>query len=209
LNRSWVGPVVTGLIAVGVAAILIVNFQPDRNPSAKPPAPLVKDDGPAASRGADLPEHPIGDPVVKNHVQVAAVWLAGVTMEGMNSPADVIHLEADVKATEDNPNGFAKDEFVPYLKVKYVLADASSGATIDQGEMSPMIASDGLHYGASVAMPKSGHYTLTYHIAPPSAGGLGRHVGAGGVAPWWSPFDAAFDWSVEPTPASAALAGNR
>ena len=146
--------------------------------------------------------------MTRNHVQVAAVWLAGVSMEGMSASSDVIHLEADVKSTEDNPNGFAKDEFVPYLKVKYALADASGGAAIDSGEMAPMIASDGLHYGASIAMPKPGRYRLTYHVEPPSAGGLGRHVGAGGVAPWWEPFDASFDWTVEPT-TSPALAGNR
>jgi periplasmic iron binding protein len=201
LNRSWAGPIVTALIVIGVAAILIVNFQPDRSskPKPEPPVPFV---------GPNVKENPIGDPVVKNHVQVTAVWLSGVTMDGMVSAPDVIHLEADVKSTENNPNGFAKDEFIPYLKVNYVLTDASSGAAVYSGEMSPMIASDGLHYGASVAMPKPGQYKLTYHLDPPSAGGLGRHVGAGGVAPWWEPFDASFDWTVEPGN-PRALAGNR
>ncbi len=43
----------------------------------------------------------------------------------------MIHLEADIKATEDNPNGFAKDEFVPYLKVAYAIVPASGGTAID------------------------------------------------------------------------------
>jgi uncharacterized protein involved in high-affinity Fe2+ transport len=206
LNRAWAGPVITGLIVIGVAVILVANFQPGRAPSA----PVVDkvEPAPLSPTGPNAREYPIGEPVAKNHIQVAAVWLAGVSMEGMASAADVIHLEADVKATEGNPNGFAKDEFVPYLKVHYTLADASTGAEVEKGAMTPMVASDGLHYGASLAMPKAGHYKLSYRIDPPSAGGLGRHVGLGGVAPWWSPFTAEFDWIVEP-PAPPALAGKR
>jgi len=197
---------ITGLIVAGVAAILVMNFQPASDPKPIKTTELATASPPI---GANVQENPIGDPVTKNHVEVAAVWLAGVAMDGMPSASnDVIHLEADIKSTADNPNGFAKSEFIPYLKVKYVLTDVSGGKTLDSGEMSPMIASDGLHYGASVAMPKPGSYRLTYHIEPPSAGGLGRHVGPGGVAPWWEPFDASFDWTVEPTK-PAALAGNR
>ena len=199
MSKAWAGPIVTGLIALGVAVILAINFQPARDSK---PTPTMPPSSPVSPIGQNLPEHPIGDPVLKNHIQVNAVWLAGVTMEGMSMPADVIHLEADIKSTEDNPNGFAKDEFVPYLKVVYTLLDAS-GSAIESGAMSPMIASDGLHYGASLAMPKPGTYKLTYRIDPPSAGGLGRHVGAGGVAAWWEPFDASFEWVVEPFPAPA------
>ena len=48
----------------------------------------------------------------------------------------------------------------------------------------PMVARDGLHYGANIEMPRAGRYTLTYRIDPPSAGGLGRHSDAvTGVAP--------------------------
>ena len=212
MSKSWTGPLVTGLIVAGVAAVLAFNFQPGR-PAARPevgPTAPPKDN--PVSIGANLPEHPIGDPIVKNHVQVVAVWLSGVTMAGMESASsganDVIHLEADIKATEDNPNGFAKDEFVPYLKVAYSIVPASGGAPVDRGEMLPMVASDGLHYGASVAMPKPGDYKLIYDIQPPSAGGLGRHVGLGGVAPWWEPFRAEFDWTVE-APSKTALAGQR
>jgi len=206
LNRSWAGPAITGLIVLGVVAILATNFQTSGTPK---PAKVTELATAAPPVGANVQENPIGDPITRNHVEVAAVWLAGVTMDGMPSMGgDVIHLEADIKSTADNPNGFAKSEFVPYLKVKYALTDVSAGKTVDSGEMMPMIASDGLHYGASIAMPKPGSYRLTYHIEPPSAGGLGRHVGAGGVAPWWEPFDASFDWTVEPKTAPA-LAGNR
>jgi len=214
VNKTWTGPLVTGLIVVGVLTILILNFQPDRatkEPSKADPAPGV-------SRSDQIPisggvrENPIGETVVKNHLQINSVWLAGVAMDGMSAASgdhpDVIHLEADIRSTEGNPNGFAKDEFVPYLKVTYEIRPVLGGPVIDLGELHPMIASDGLHYGASVAMPRPGHYRLIYRIEPPSTGGLGRHVGLGGVAPWWEPFAAEFDWSVE-APSPASLAGTR
>ena len=54
--------------------------------------------------------------------------------------------------------------------------------------MMPMVARDGLHYGATIEMPKAGRYKLTYAIEPPSKGGLGRHADAAtGVEPWWKP----------------------
>ena len=204
------GPMVTGLIVIGVAAILVANLQPGRETTVQPPPSVVEKDKtpPPSPTGPNAQEYPIGEPLVKNHVQVSAVWLAGVSMEGMKMAPDLIHLEADIKATEGNPNGFAKDEFVPYLKVGYSIVDASNGTTVESGAMSPMVASDGLHYGASVAMPKAGQYKLLYRIDPPSTGGLGRHVGLGGVAPWWEPFTAEFEWTVEPTP-PPALAGAR
>ena len=69
---------------------------------------------------------------------------------------DLIHLEADVQATEGNPNGFAKDEFVPYLKISYTISPAGGGPPVHQGELIPMVARDGLHYGANIAMPGPG-----------------------------------------------------
>ena len=117
---------------------------------------------------------------------------------------DVIHVEADIHATEGNPNGFAVHEFVPYLKISYKLIPAKGGEPVDQGEMIPMIAADGLHYGASMQMPPAGAYRLIYAIKPPSAGGLGRHSDpVTGVAPWWEPFEATFEWDDCPGPKGA------
>jgi uncharacterized protein involved in high-affinity Fe2+ transport len=122
-------------------------------------------------------------------------------MEGMTDPtsSNLIHLEADIHATEGNLNGFAKDEFVPYLVVQYTIspADGKPNGAVKSVRlpMTPMVARDGLHYGATIEAPPAGHYKLTYAIEPPSAGGLGRHVDAAtGVAPWWKPFEVSFDW---------------
>ncbi len=122
-------------------------------------------------------------------------------MAGMPDPSDdVIHLEADIHATADNPNGFARDEFVPYLKVHYEILPAGGGKPLQSGEFLPMVAADGLHYGANVLKPPPGQYRLVYKIDPPA---LGRHVGAGGVAPWWEPFEATL--RLDDGPASARV----
>ncbi|MDR3632365.1 MAG: iron transporter [Isosphaeraceae bacterium] len=204
LNR-WVGPLVTALIIVGVGAILLLNL----NLPTAPPKEPVKSDAPRpeanplASKPAGFREYPIGDEVLRNHMRIAAVWLPPIQMDGMpaSSGADIIHLEADVKATERSPHGFAKDEFVPYLKIAYKITPAAGGPAIDQGDLKPMVAGDGLHYGASIAMPKKGEYRLTYSFQPPSAGGLGRHSDpVTGVAPWWEPFEVTFEWDDCPGP---------
>lgn len=205
MQNRWVGPVVTALIVAGVAAILILNLNLDAKPTkeAPKPEPPAPGAGPARARPANFREYPIGEEVVKNHVRIAAVWLPPIQMDGMPaSPGgEIIHLEADIRATEGNPNGFAKDEFVPYLKIRYELRPASGGPPIDHGELMPMVAADGLHYGASIAMPKKGEYRLTYAIQPPNIGGLGRHSDpVTGVAPFWEPFEVSFDWDDCPGP---------
>lgn len=200
--RRWAGPLVTALIVGGVALVMGLNL----NLSTPRPTDLSPSPPPTPAQGvkpAGFREYPIGDEVLKNHMRIAAVWLPPIAMEGMpaiSAGGDVIHLEADIHATEENPNGFARDEFVPYLKVHYTIA-GGGGELIHEGELLPMIARDGLHYGASLAMPKPGAYRLTYNVEPPSAGGLGRHSDpVTGVAPWWEPFEASFDWDYPGPP---------
>jgi uncharacterized protein involved in high-affinity Fe2+ transport len=214
VRERWIRPVVVVLILGGVIAILALNLNPKgRQPasSALDQVDLSRADGafrpsqaPEASvrSPAGFREYPIGDEVEKNQVLIKAVWLPPIQMEGMEAPVSskLIHLEADIHATEGNRNGFAKDEFVPYLVVHYTImrldgtGPGNSVITI-QGKMMPMVARDGVHYGATIEMPKAGRYKLTYSIEPPSAGGLGRHVDrATGVEPWWKPFEVSFDW---------------
>jgi uncharacterized protein involved in high-affinity Fe2+ transport len=154
------------------------------------------------SKPAGFREYPIGDEVERNFMRIAAVWLPPVAMDGSGiGGSDVIHLEADVKAIEGNPHGFALGEFVPYLRVSYAIVPEGGGEPVQAGVLMPMVAADGLHYGASVSMPAAGQYRLTYKFDPPSAGGLGRHSDpATGVAPWWPPFEVAFDWDYAGPP---------
>ncbi len=206
LNR-WAGLLVTALIVLGVVVILLINLNPTATTGgARLVVPAGSGEAPVPKKQGKVQEYPIGDEVLKNHMRIAAVWLPAITMEGMSGSegSDVIHIEADIHATAGNPNGFALDEFVPYLKVAYRILPAAGGKPIDQGDMIPMVAADGLHYGVSVAMPKAGEYRLVYDIKPPSAGGLGRHSDpATGVAPWWEPFQVTFDWDY-PGPSGAA-----
>ena len=130
-------------------------------------------------------------------MRIAAVWLPPVQMAGMAMPAspDMIHIEADIHATEGNKNGCPKDEFIPYLTVHYTIVpegEAAKSLEPIRGTMMPMVARDGWHYGASIPMPKAGQFKLTYKIEPPTAG---RHSDAAtGVDPWWEPFEVSFDW---------------
>ena len=215
MNKSWTGPLVVGVIVVGIGAFLFLNLETPRPTS---PSTIVSEsasapkatepDAPLPGTGAPIREYPIGDEVEKNHLRIAAVWLHAVVMDNMPTDPTMhpIHIEADIKATENNPNGFAKDEKVSYLKVKYALVPEQGGSAVAAGELTPMMARDGFHYGATIAMPAAGQYKLVYEIPSPAMGGLGRHSDpATGVAPWWEPFEVSFDWTVEPDPAATQV----
>ena len=171
---------------------------------------------PVVRQPAGFREYPIGDEFQKNEMLIKAVWLPPVQMEVMDGPtsANLIHLEADIHATEGNRNGFAKDEFVPYLVIHYTIVpidrqtdnknvalfngklkpiatrDGSKYGENIEGKLMPMVARDGLHYpGRPPDAAGSGHYKLTYAIELPSAGGLGATCRSGDPwpEPWWKP----------------------
>jgi len=210
VRERWTGAIVWMLLG-GVILILLLNLNlGGRNASAPnqagPASPSTNLAPTAGRRPAGFREYPIGEEVQRNQMRIAAVWLPPVQMEGMPDlgSSAMIHLEADIHATEGNRNGFAKDEFVPYLVVNYLIEPQDATGQPHEpikGQMMPMVARDGLHYGASIEMPKPGRYKLTYSIEPPSRGGLGRHADrVTGVDPWWQPFDVTFDWDYPGPP---------
>ncbi len=210
------GPLITTMILLGVGGILFMNL--DLSISSTRPGMsdrrLMYEEAKQAPETitttvmkpprpqGNFREYPIGTEVEKNAMWIVAVWMPPVGMDGnAMAGSDIIHLEADVKATDENRNGFAKGEFIPYLKIAYEIKPAKGGEAIRKGELLPMVASDGFHYGASIAMPNAGEFTLSYTIQPPSAGGLGRHSDpVTGVAPWWEPFTVTFDWDYQGLP---------
>jgi uncharacterized protein involved in high-affinity Fe2+ transport len=218
VQERWASTIVVVLILGGVVAVLALNLNLKGRSAVQAPAnELIHSQSERDSQSTSTPaavvrqpagfrEYPIGDEAQKNGMLIKAVWLPPVQMEGMapSTSAKVIHLEADVHATEGNRNGFAKDEFVPYLVVDYSIVPADKkavGTTLTPigGRLTPMVARDGWHYGATIEMPGPGRYTLTYALKPPSAAGAGRHVDAAtGVDPWWKPFEVSFDWEFEP-----------
>ena len=76
-------------------------------------------------------EHPAGEPVKMNEMELAAVYLQPIDMEprGMGLPAakSDIHLEADIHATEGNKNGFGAGEWVPYQPIASRISVTSCG----------------------------------------------------------------------------------
>ena len=151
-------------------------------------------------------ETPIGKHQTVNGMEIGAVYLQPIKMEpeGMMGKVETtdIHLEADIHAVKDNPNAFAQGDWIPYLVVKYELLKAGSTFKL-AGDMMPMQAGDGPHYGDNVKLSGPGKYKLKLTVLPPSANThahFGRHVDKEtGVAPWFKPFDLNYDFTFAGT----------
>ena len=150
-------------------------------------------------------EYPIGTPQNLAGMEVAAVYLQPVEMEPEGhmrkaSESD-IHLEADIHALDSNPNGFPEGFWIPYLLVKYELTKVGDSEVI-QGDMMPMVASDGPHYGDNVKLKGPGKYKVKFTVYSPGASEnttgnhFGRHTDrATGVRPWFKPVVAEWEFT--------------
>lgn len=148
-------------------------------------------------------EYPIGTPQEGGGLEVAAVYLQPIVMEpeGMMTPAPEadIHLEADIHALGGNENGLAEGEWAPYLKVGFKLSKKDSDWTAD-GDMMPMVANDGPHYGDNVKLDGAGEYHLELTVVPPEGMAFGRHTDPEtGVAAWFEPFTKEYDFTFAGT----------
>jgi uncharacterized protein involved in high-affinity Fe2+ transport len=158
------------------------------------------------ARGASAGEYPIGKPQIKGGMEVGAVYLQPITMEpeGMMRKASDsdIHLEADIHAVKNNPTGFAEGDWMPDLQIKYELNKIGS-KDVQKGDLMPMVASDGPHYGDNVKLQGLGKYHLKLIITPPLQSGhmaFGRHVDKEtGVGPWFKPYTAEWDFTYAGT----------
>jgi uncharacterized protein involved in high-affinity Fe2+ transport len=144
-------------------------------------------------------EQPIGEPVEKNGMSIAGVYLQAVTMEPAHAhhahhALSDIHLEADVKAIKGNNNGFGEGEWVPYLDIEYELTK-TGGSFKKAGKLVPMVASDGPHYGDNVKMDGPGKYHVVYRLAPGAHGFLRHTDKETGVGKWWQPFTVEWDFA--------------
>ena len=150
---------------------------------------------------AGAKEYPIGKPQIANGMEISAVYLQPIEMDPpgmMRAAADSdVHLEADIKATKGNVNGFPEGEWVPYLVVHYQLTKLDGGHAV-KGELMPMVANDGPHYGDNVKLMGPGKYRLTLTVSPPSENAhapFGRHVDKEtGVGPWFKTFSAEYEF---------------
>lgn len=146
-----------------------------------------------AAGSALADEFPAGDPVERHGMEIAGVYLQPVEMEpamAHQTAADTdIHLEADIHATDGNAHGFSAGDWVPYLAIDYRLSKAGSDWT-QSGTLHAMVASDGPHYGANVALDGPGLYHVGFTILPPPGQHFMRHIDAEtGVAAWWDTID--------------------
>lgn len=150
-------------------------------------------------------EYPIGSPQNLAGMEVAAVYLQAVEMEPeghMRKAAESdIHLEADIHALANNPNGFPEGAWVPHLLVRYELTKVGSTEVI-RGDMMPMVASDGPHYGDNVKLKGPGKYRVKFTVYSPGAkenttsNHFGRHTDrATGVRPWFKPVEAEWEFT--------------
>ncbi len=145
-------------------------------------------------------ETPIGLPQSLYGMEIAAVYLQAIEMEphGVMRPRaeSDIHLECDIHAAENNPNGFAAGERMPNLTISYNLIKLDTGQKIE-GPMKPMVANDGPHYGDNVKMLGAGKYKGIYKIDNPlKKGEFGRHTDREtGVRDWFKPFEVEWEFN--------------
>ena len=151
---------------------------------------------------ASAAEYPIGKPTIKGGMEIAAVYLQPVKMDPDGMMLDAaksdIHLEADIHALANNPNGFEEGAWIPYLVVKFEVSKIGSDYKL-AGEFMPMVANDGPHYGDNVKLAGPGKYKVKYTVLPPSANPhshFGRHTDrATGVRPWFKPIDVEYEFT--------------
>ena len=144
-------------------------------------------------------EYPIGVPQQRAGMEIAAVYLQPVEMEpeGMMRKAmdSDIHLEADIHALANNPNGFEEGAWIPYLLVKFEVSKIGGDYKVS-GDFMPMVANDGPHYGDNVKLDGPGKYKVTFNIEPPAYNGFYHHVDKEtGTKEWWKPFQVAWDFA--------------
>ena len=155
-----------------------------------------------ASTSALALEYPIGVPQQKAGMEIAAVYLQPVEMEPEGhmrkaSESD-IHIEADIHALANNPNGFEEGAWIPYLIVKFEVSKIGADFKV-AGDFMPMVANDGPHYGDNIKLAGPGKYKVKYTILTPSENKhahFGRHTDrATGVRPWFKPFEVEYEFT--------------
>lgn len=167
--------------------------------------PLVAAALAAHLSAAAAKEFYVGEPVVKNDMQLVPHYLLGIEMapmvKGMAMESDAVHLEIDVHATKDDKHGFKEDEWIPYLTISYTIEKLGTKLK-KAGQLLPMTAGDGPHYANNVALMGDGDYQVTFHFEPPSKAGFIRHVDkATGVPDWWQPFSQSWTFHFPSKPA--------
>jgi Uncharacterized protein probably involved in high-affinity Fe2+ transport len=116
-----------------------------------------------AALSATAAEYPIGKHQIQGGMEIGAVYLQPITMEpeGMMRKASDsdFHLGSRHPRGQEQSDGFAEGDWMPYLQVRYELTKAGSNQT-QKGDMMAMVANDGPHYGDNVKLQGPGKYHL-------------------------------------------------
>ena len=155
---------------------------------------------------ASAKEIPIGKPKIVAGMEVGAVYLQPVEMAPagmMRAAADSdVHMEADIKATGDNKNGFAEGDWIPYLAVTYEITKEGASEAL-KGDFMPMVANDGPHYGDNVKLMGPGKYKLKLTVSSPDSNPhahFGRHTDKEtGVSEWFKTFSTEYEFTYAGT----------
>ena len=154
--------------------------------------------------GASAAEYYVGEPVVREGMQLVPNYLEGIEMDrhppGMSMDPKAIHIEIDVHATKDEKHGFAEDAWIPYLTITTTVEKLGTKYK-EAKKLSPMTAADGPHYANNFKMDGPGQYKITHLIEPPAKLGFIRHVDKEtGVPDWWRPITVSwtFDFPSKP-----------
>ena len=162
--------------------------------------------GVAAYPALAAQEFYVGEPVVKEGLQIVPNYLTGVEMNahvpGMEMGPNAVHLEIDVHATKEDKHGFKEDEWIPYLTISYTIEKVGTKFK-KTGKLLPMTAGDGPHYANNIGLMGDGDYRVTFHFEPPSKAGFVRHVDKEtGVPDWWQPFSESWTFRFPSRPSS-------
>ena len=76
----------------------------------------------------------VGEPIVKNEMQLVPHYLLGIEMApmtpGMDMGPNAVHLEIDVHAMKDDKHGFKEDEWIPISH--NLIHDRESGIEVQE-----------------------------------------------------------------------------
>ena len=153
----------------------------------------------SAAIPASAAEHSMGNPVVMDGMILHPVYLQPVDMApmlpGMDAAKADAHLEIDIHADKNNPQGFPPGAWIPYLTVSYQIQKIGTNWSTF-GTLMVMEANDGPHYGANIRFDGPGKYRASFRIEPPPYAAFFRHMDKEtGVPEWWAPFVKSWDFT--------------
>ncbi|CAH2602646.1 conserved exported protein of unknown function [Rhodovastum atsumiense] len=130
-----------------------------------------------------------GHTVKRNGMVIAADYIQPVTLDrgAASSETADIYFQLYINAMANNPLGFFRQSWIPYLGVTYKLSRPDSNWQA-VGRLEPAIANYGPHYGANVKLNGVGTYQVVVRVTPPEEG-VYRHISRETGVTWWEPFE--------------------